>query len=463
MSNQTQISMNAGPSNQAAGQAGAVNPLLARLLQLASKVLNADSPEKKANLIVNEIHTIVKTDRAVLASVRGRKRIVCISGDLEPSQDNIFAQGVNEIRRFVGGDSEPRILDRENLPPEAKAPKAREIFEAMGGTRILWLPLPSGANREIRYALWLERWGDRPWMQEEIRLVSHAALFFGHALASSGAHRRKKTPKAIKLVAALAMFAAVMWIPMQSRISSPVQVVPDRPHYIFAPFDGIVEDLAVLPGQNIDKGGLIFKYDTRVLEKQLDEAERGGVAVALAELARLEGAAYDDEEARAKIPVQKLEVQLKKAEVKFLKKQLDLAEVKTDSDGVVVLDDPDALIGAALQTGQMVLSVADPAKTKLRMMVPVTDAGLLNENAEAVVRLDSDPMSAIPARIERIGFDVRISDERIPSIFVEAVWENKENVNPGERGMAVIKGPRVYLWMQLFRKPLITLRTMIGI
>ena len=157
----------------------------------------------------------------------------------------------------------------------------------------------------------------------------------------------------------LMALVALMFIPIHARINAPVQVVPDQPHYIFAPFDGIVDELMVEPGETVTPGDVIFRYDTRVLEKQLDET-RQAVAVAQAELARLEGAAYDDREARAKIPVQKLEVRRRQSDVSFIEPSLSFPTSGPRKPGMVVLDDPDTLIGAALQTGEMVLSIADP-------------------------------------------------------------------------------------------------------
>ncbi|MCP4108859.1 MAG: efflux RND transporter periplasmic adaptor subunit [Desulfobacteraceae bacterium] len=441
------------------------NLVMANLIHLATGSLKADSLEKAGNTIVNRIHTFVKTERAVLVPLSGRKRIFCVSGDLEPVQDNPFSQAVHEIRNYfkpllAQGENGPQVVTRDSLPSDLNAPQARKVLEAMGGTNILWIPLLPDGDKENGFALWMERWANAPWTEEEIRLVSHAGVFFENALRprkkQAGQRSKKRT---IGLF--LTVLLLLLWLPVHSRINAPVQVVPNHPYYVFAPFNGIVEDLAVHPGENVQKGDIIFRYDTRILEKQLEEARRG-VAVARAELARLEGAAYNDENARAKIPVQKLEVERKQAEAAFIKKQLELSEVRTEADGVVVLDDPEALIGASLQTGELVLRVADPEQTKLRVMVPATDSGLLMEGAEVLVRLDSDPLNSIHARVERIGFDVNISNDRIPSVLVNAVWKEKPRVTPGQRGMARIQGPKIFLGLQLFRKPLIALRNLLG-
>lgn len=449
-------------------EAQSVNTIMARLLKISTAAVKAENPEKAASTIVNQMHNFIKVDRTVLVALGKRRRVVAVSGNLEASQDNAFSQAVHEVRNYYKtkiqqGDVSAQIIRPETLPEDYHAPNARRTLTAMGGTSIMWVPLPKTDGEASGYALWLERWNGLPWTEEEVKLVSHAAVFFNQALNRPRKKIvKKKTWKRFSLLA-LVVFFLMMWIPVTSKVNAPAQVTPKNPHYIFAPFDGIIEELIVRPGEEVNKGDLLFRYDTRVLEKQLEEAQQGGLAVARAELARLQGAAYQDEDARARIPVQKLEVEKKEAQVRFLKKQLELAEVRTDKKGFVILDDPDALIGAFIRTGELVMSIADPQKTKLRIMVPVSDAGLLKEGANAVIRLDSDPLKPYPAKITRVGYDVRLSDERMPAVLVEAEWENPVSVTPGQRGICKIEGPEVYLGMQMFRKPIIATRNVLGI
>ena len=96
-------------------------------------------------------------------------------------------------------------------------------------------------------------------------------------------------------------------------------------------------------------------------------------------------------------------------------------------------------------------------------MVPVTDAGLVSVGAETLVRLDSDPLKSISAKVERKGFDVRTSDEQIPSVLTEGVWVDETAVMPGQRGVARITGPKTALGLQIFRKPMMKVRVWLGI
>lgn len=450
----------------------AANTILARLIHLSVAALGADSPESAGSIIVNRIHTLVKTDRAILVPTKGKQRIFCISGDLDVCQgeDHPYAEAVHEIRKTFKKDHTPRVITKETLDSDIHAPNTRKVLEAVGGTNVLWFPLLMAGKQESGFNLWLERWNNQSWNQEEIRLLSHGAMFFGHALSDPRSKREESESKKNKWWKKLLSFPIfillISLIPMDARVSAPVEVVPDRPYYVFAPFDGIMEELEVQPGEHVKEGELLFRYDTRVLEKQLEEARRG-VAVALAELARLEGAGYDDHDARAKIPVQKLEVERAQAEVAFIQNQLELSEVKAGEDGVIVLDDPDALIGAPLQTGQMVLRIADPERTKLSLEVPATDAGVFEEGNSVFARMDANPLKSFPAKVSRIGFDVTLSKEGkkntpIPSILVEAAWEGKPPVLPGQRGRASIHGKKTVLGLVWFRRALTRWRNRFG-
>lgn len=449
-----------------------VNTILARMVNLSSEALKSETVEKAAQLIANRLHTIVKSERVVVVPLAGRtavsKRIYCISGDIEPSQDNPFSEAVQDLRRRFGKETDFRVVTTETFPDDQVTAQLKDVLGAMGGTTILWVPIPGPDGGEPRFALWLERWGRKTWGEEDMRLMRHMMVFVSHALGGAVKPEHKavgnKWKQRLKSYWLWAIMLCLSFMPVQARVSAPFQVVPDQPYYVFAPFDGIIEQLRVKPGEWVKSGDPLFRYDTRVLEKQLEEAKRGGLAVARAELARLEGAAVLDEEARARLPVQKLEVQRRQAEVAFLERQMELSEVKSEKEGMVVLDDPDALIGAFVQTGQMVLRVADPNRTRIRVMMPVADVGLVKDGVNMDVRLDSDPLRTFHARVTRVAYDVTLSDERVPSVMIEAEWKDtSDRVTPGQRGTATIEGPRILFAVQFLRKQLIQLRNFFGI
>ncbi len=437
--------------------------VLARFLRLCSAVLSTPVPQEAAALTVNRIAEVVRVDRAVLVHLKGKHAIRAVTGGGKSAQDSAFADAVGTVRARFRDRQEPVVV-----PPAEGGRTASEslkkVQDAMGGTTILWLPLWLDREGKVppTYALWLERWRGIPWDRTDIELMQHAALFLGHGIARPRTPAVRSRKRLIRSVIALCILL-LLAVPVTSSVTAPARVEPDRPHHIFAPMDGILKELMVQPGQTVKQGAVLFRYDSRVLEKRLDEAYRD-VAVARAKLVRLQGAAHRDREARAELPVRKLEVERAQADVEYYTRQLERSEVETAKAGVIVLDDPDALIGAALQTGQAVLSVADPEQTKVRIMVPTADVGLLEPGARVKLRLDSDPLTSLPAVVTRIGFEVRVSESMIPSVVVEAVWTGEPpEVHPGQKGSAKIYGDSTLLGMQILRKPLIAARNFVGL
>ncbi|MCP4111478.1 MAG: HlyD family efflux transporter periplasmic adaptor subunit [Desulfobacteraceae bacterium] len=446
--------------------------ILARFIRLCSAVLASPMPHETSALIVNRISELVRVDRAVLVRLNGKYAITAVSGGGTAAQDSSFADAVEAVRNEYGDKQDPMLVPSENGTGQGKSRKSplgsclplQKAQQAMGGTTILWLPLWLNRDGKVPpdYALWLERWHGRLWEKADVDLLYHTALFLGHGLVGQRVAKIQSKNRFLRLIAVLILLVMLIF-PVASSVTAPVRVVPDRPHHIFAPMDGILKNLLVQPGQWVEKGTTLFRYDSRVLDKRLDEAYRN-VAVAKAKLARLQGAAHRDPLSRSELPIQQLEVERAEADVAFYAKQQARAEVKTGKAGVIVLDDPDALIGASLQTGQIVLSVADPSSTKLRIMVPASDVGILKKGARVGIRLDSNPLRSVPASIIRIGFDIKLAENQVPSVLAEAIWSEKQpEVQPGQKGSAKVFGSTTYLGLQLLRKPLVKLRTLTGL
>lgn len=457
------------------GQApGGTSPMtrervLARFIRLCSATFSTPVPQESAALVVNRISELVKVDRAVLVQLRGKHAIQALTGGGAAAQDSAFADAVEAARRRYRDRQDPVVVPPVEVgegfgdnPDRVASPHVKKVQESMGGTRILWLPLWLSREQDVApvHALWLERWHNQPWEPGDVELLQHAALFLGHALIRPRRIRRaRKRWLRAGIVLALLAF---LCLPVTSRVTAPAKVAPDRPHHIFAPMDGILKELFVRPGQRVSQNDLLFRYDARVLEKRLEEARRN-VSVARAKLLKLQGAAHRDPDARAEVPVQKLAVERAEADAVFFAKQRDRADVRTAKAGVIVLDDPDGLIGAALQTGQAVMSVADPEQTKLKMMVPSSDVGFLKKGARVEVHLDNAPFQGVAAVITRIGFEVQLSQDGLPSVLAEAVWvDDSLEVRPGQKGSAKIFGDSTLMGIQILRKPVIFFRSLFG-
>lgn len=453
--------------------------LLGRLVRLCGALASAADPGQAAQLLVNRIGEVLACDRAVLVSLSPPKPCNASDG-VVVGERTALADAIRIAADRAGEDTGPQRLGaaerawapgRRSAAAEDGAGIVLDALErclrAQGGTRVLWWPLPQ-RGAAPRWALWLERHHGRTWSDDELGLAHRVGGVLG-ALLPTTATRGPRRSRA--LLAALAALALAGAIPVPSAVTAPAQVVAAEPRHVFSAIDGIVGTLAVVPGQQVAAGELLLRMDTRVLDKNVQEA-RQAMSVAQAELARNRAAAHYDADARAKLAVTQIELERARLELDFHLTQLERAELRSELAGQVLLEDPDRLPGAAVRMGERLLGIADTRRTRLRILVPLADFSLVDEGAPVRVTLDRSPLAGLSARVVRKGYTVQLSDEQVPSIVVEAEWEQEGApgaegagavVPFGARGSARIRGEQVALAQYLLRKPLQALRRVWGV
>jgi len=459
------MAASANTSSSASNQASAAS-LLARFLQYTAAALAANDQAEAAQLCVTRLRSVLPVDRAVLVKYGWRNQVMAVDSGADVVREARFANMVLRFAKQQRGKAEPQQLpglkatqtaDASDGMPAEGDPRDQDQREAMGGSTALWVPLSRSENDDATHGLWLERWQGKSWSDQEIGLVQRLGPYLNAAL-NQPKQRGPRFGRWLCLLIILCMF-----IPVRESVTASAQVVADQPRHVFAPFDGIIETVHVRPGLRVSEGDLLLRYDPRVLERQL-EAARREVATARAELARLEGAAYGDQEARAGLPAQRLVIEQAQANQDWLAEQLRRTELHAPTDGMAIFDSADALIGAPVRVGESLLELADPRKSRVVLHVPYRDAGMAVAKAEVIITLDHDPFTRRSAVVTRAGFDVAISPDDQPSVRVEVDWliSPDATVRPGQHGTARIYGEHTVLGWQLFRKPWRKLAAILG-
>lgn len=447
--------------------------LLGRFLRVANALATATDADTAARTLAYRIGEVFSCERAVFVRLDPLQPQYANDGQ-QPAQYSALADAIRLAAARVASERGPSRLggqggqrragfDRFGPRTLGEGPQdaLQRVLCAHGGTSVMWWPLPARGEESPRYALWLERHRGRDWKDEELSFAYRvgpllAALIPAAQMRAMG--RRLGVGAVVVLMCVLAAF-----IPVPATVTAPVQVVAANPAYVFADIDGIVGTLAVEPGQQVQAGDLLVMMDTRVLEKNVEEA-RQGVAAGEAELARVRAASHYEAEARARLKLAEIELERARLALEFHSAQLSRAAIRSPRSGVVLLEDPDRLQGLVVRAGERLMSVADPADTRLKIMVPLADYSLVDQAAPVRVALDRSPLAHLPAQVTRKAYSVQLSDEQLPSIEVEARWsEDIPPAPPGARGVARISGERVLLVQHLLRKPLQALRRVWGV
>ena len=127
-----------------------------------------------------------------------------------------------------------------------------------------------------------------------------------------------------------------------------------------------------------------------------------------------------------------------------------------------MVDDPQAWKGRPVRVGERILSIADPARVEVTVMVPVKDAIVLEAGHELRLFLDTDPLHSLRGTVQYVVYESTMAGEW-PAYKVTAALHPSEPVpRIGLRGTARIYGQDTMLFYYLLRRPITAARQWLG-
>ncbi len=389
-----------------------------------------------------------------LAALSGTEKIVGrmrLVQDLTAAMEECFDQ-----------DAEIRWpLDPEQ-PVIARALKAHA--EHSGPMAAALLPLRS-AGRVVG-VLAVERSADRPFLDHEVaglrvlcELVTPRLLdarerdrWIGAKLASSAratlAGILGPTHTWIKLTAAvLSLFIlALIVVPMPQRATGAFSVVPIQRQVVPAPFDGFIESVSVRADQRVEADQTVLAtLSSEELALQL------AAATASAASARTEAGKARSEGKLAEAAIAEKRAEEVEATVALLTDRLSRATLIAPITGTVVSADIDRMIGAPVQTGQLLFEIADLNNLYAEIGVPESRIADVEVGQTGSLATASYPQRKIAFEVERITPVAEVVDGRNVFRVRVKLTDAPEWLRPGMSGEARITTGRTNLGGVLFR------------
>lgn len=414
--------------------------LLAAINQLTIKAFKSNREQILFFIILNDTVPIVAYDRATLWKIGHRKKpsLVGISGQTSLSKATDLSKRWQSI---VSEIKEPEKLQ------EIKHPALSQE------TSVLWLPI--FAHEEAALGLWLERWNNVKWRQDEIDVLKF--LMIGYGAAYEKFYRKfsitrifKKKP--IPYITTALLFL-LLFLPVPLRIVAPCEVVAKDPMILTAPLDGIIKSILVRPGQEVKQGQLLFEYDKRVPLQDLKVAAKK-VDIVKAELNRYVADAQKDKKALAELGIASLKLKKEQLELELAKFKASQLNGYSPIAGVAMLDAPEEWEGKPVRMGEKILLIANPHETRVRMWIPEDDNIMLNPNDNIKVILNVMPEKTLEAKVIYIASYTHVTEKAVPSFVGEADWVKDEpEAKLGLKGSAILYGEKVSLFYWIIRKP----------
>lgn len=437
---------------------------LATLVQLEGLIRNAQSPQELAFLAVNETRRLMPYRQALLLMGSDRSNrpyhVVSASSVAAVERDAPMIRWLESLVQAVRRkhpDARPIRLSEAECPAALKSG-----WKEFASVHALWCPLRH-PDQSILGGLWLDR--EFPWQDQEITIIQRAAETYAHAWKALNAQAsgwRKHIPKPAAWIV-MAGLLALLCLPVRLSTVAPVKVVVKEPAVVSAPMDGVIADVLVSPNSMVTEGQTILRFEDTNLRNQYEVAEQQ-LAVARAEHHQAVQSGFLDAERKAAVPLKEAEARLRETERDYARELLGRVDVKALRSGLLLYSDKADWIGRPVVVGERIMEIADPTQVELRVDLPVRDAIVLHQGAEARVFLDALPLESLEAIVTHTSYHAEPLPGDILAYRVTAdLVEPTHPVRIGWQGTAKLYGDRRPLALLLFRRPLTVARQFLGL
>lgn len=253
-----------------------------------------------------------------------------------------------------------------------------------------------------------------------------------------------------KFRAALVGFAlvlAAMWMPLEYQVRCDCQIEPVTRRYVAAPFDGLLAEALVEPGDLVRAGDVLATLDGRELRWELASVEADQKQAIKRRDAAQVAHKYSEQQ------IAQLEIERLELELQLLRRRTRNLEIKSPVDGIVVSGDLERAEGAPLSVGETLFEIAPLEEMIVEVAVPESEITRVAADSQVTLRLDAYPGQTWDAVIDHIQPRATIREEQ--NVFVgEARLDNSDQLlRPGMKGRAKVQSERRPLGWILFHKP----------
>lgn len=387
-----------------------------RLEEFTRLIHSSLDPRLTAFIIANEARRLIECDRVSVALRRGlRCPIEAISGQDVVNKRSNTVQRLGDLARVVVAGEEPVWYngDTSQLAPQVEAALQDYVDESHSKTVIvmpLAPPPPAVTSDEDEEeqkehtpppvgALIVEQIEDdriTPQLRQRVETVTtHASVALGNAVEhnqlflmplwrtlgkSKVIVAARNLPKTILVAGCiLAFILAMIFVPWDFKVHATGALQPVERRDVFAGVDGVVEEVAVRHGQEVQKEQVLVRLRNTELKQALLEIE-GQIATNQKQLAAIQKTLSETRmlsaQDRARLTGQRAELEAR--QINLLAQRAVLREkekeliVASPMDGEVVTWDVfNRLIFRPVNRGQVLLRVADTtAEWQLELHMP---------------------------------------------------------------------------------------------
>lgn len=235
-------------------------------------------------------------------------------------------------------------------------------------------------------------------------------------------------------------------LPVTYKIEAPIKVEPVDKRFISAPFNSVIKDVLVKPGDVVQQGQVLAELDERELKWKYSQLE--------AEYERankqkdIEMASGDT----ANMQLSKFEASQYQAKIELIKYQLQNLKLTSPIAGQLVSGDIEKREGSAISIGDTLFEIAPLENVMLELEVPADDISYVKKDMPVKIRINAIPYEKWSANIEAIHLRSTVRQDANVFIAEVTLQNDKDLMRPGMDGKAKIYSDKKALGWILFHR-----------
>lgn len=435
------------------------------LLALEAEVRQQPDASQLLFHLANNLQQMLPYDQAMVftrPNARAALQLRVISGLPVADRHTPLAQGLQAWLRGQERQGALEAVAALQLPNSGATDGATEALVELPLRHGLWLPLNDRQGRLACGALLLRGTAFTP--REQV-LLQRLGDTYAHALRAFGKRRGlldslplSKKSLAIAVLAVLGLGL----IPVRLSVMAPVEVIAEQPYVLTAPINGVIRNILVAPNSLVQANQPLVQFEDIQPRNEMVLAQQQ-LAVAQAKDTRTSAAAFNDLEAAHEMAIAGAEHDLARVSYNYAVEVLQRTLVRTPSSGLAVYSDRRDWEGRAVQVGEEILQVADPARIAYRIDLATGNAIELASGNPVSIYLESAPLGGLRGQLRSVSYSPHSTAAGVTSYTVIAAPQAGDTPRIGARGTARVYGDYAPLAIQLLRRPIAATRQFLGI
>lgn len=229
----------------------------------------------------------------------------------------------------------------------------------------------------------------------------------------------------------LSVLALVTLVPVNKYVSADTVVEGNARWVVSAPTQGFLSEVLVRPGESVNKGDILVRFDDRDLriehQQYQSEVQQAND--------RLRQAMAENDAANSGLAL--LELKQSEARLALVQEKLSRLNITAPMTGIVMSGDWMQQVGAPIENGKQLFEIAKAAGSRLALQIPDQDIDEIRLNQQGKFRLTSLPDQTFTLQIKQIT-PVANTDSGKNTFRVEAQPLTNIRLSPGMQGSAKV-------------------------